>query len=282
MKRLYLFLITIFFIFNNTLAQEDSINIKFDYSNKNILFIPQKSNLFENRTGLIKDFNSSKLRLDIGFSPDIFSLIVNKNLFTIGADFHAFGLLFNENENIILQVAAIDAIFGGHISFKQKINNLNFSARFRVLHLSSHLVDGLYDNTNNKWKNNKLPSPFGREYFDIFSCLQYHDYKFFFGTDYIFRQRPNTLSKINPELGLEFPFYNNFANKVSCYLSCNAKLQGINDKRILNKTIEVGSSFGISNPLEIFILYYSGTNFYGEFHQDILKFFGIGFNFRLI
>jgi len=282
MKRHYLLLTLIFFIFNNVLAHEDSITLKFDYSNKNILFIPQKSNLFENRTGLIKDFNSSKLRLDIGFSPDIFSLIVNKNLFTIGADFHAFGLLFNENENIILQVAAIDAIFGGHVSFKQKINNLNLSARFRVLHLSSHLVDGLYDNTKNNWKNNKLPSPFGREYLDIFFCVQYYNYKLYLGTDYIFRQRPNSLSKINPEIGFEFPFYSNYDNEIIGYLSCNTKLQGINNKRILNKTLEVGFSFGNSNPLELFLLYYSGSNFYGEFHNDLLKFFGIGFNFRLL
>ncbi len=283
MKKQILLLIFLNIIFTGVLLGGDgSAEYKFKYSGKDLLFIPQKSDLFENRTGLIQDFSSSKLRLDIAYSPDFIMLSNTKNNFSLGADFHAFGLLFNESEKVILQVAAIDAIFGGHISWKSEFDGYSLSSRFRVIHLSSHLVDGRYDSQKGTWKDNKTPMAFGREFIDLSFCLEYNNLKFYIGSDYIFRQRPGVLSKFNPETAMEYDIKNIAGNETSLYFSGNLKLSGINSVHILNKTAECGISFNKSRPLNLFILFYSGANYYGEYHNEMLKYAGIGFSLHLI
>lgn len=281
MKKIF-FLLFFIFELNYTFSQENPDSTKFAFSQGNLLFSPAKSNLTENRTGLIQDFASSKLRLDIGYSPDFLALLTNKSNFSLGADFHAFGLLFNESERVILQVAAIDAIFGGHISWKKEFSSFKLSSRFRVLHLSSHLVDGHYDFEKNEWKNKKLPIAFGREYVDLFSCFEKDNLRLYLGSDFIFRQRPNVLTKINPEASVDYIFRNLLANEISLYFSGSLKLAGVNDIRCLNKTIECGINFNNKKPLNLFLLYYSGLNYYGEYYDQLLRYFGIGFNLELL
>jgi hypothetical protein len=260
----------------------DSTGYIFSFSTSNLLYVPSRSNLFENRTGLLQDIASSRLRLDIAYSPDFLSLKSKEDSYSLGADFHAFGLLFNESEKIILQVDAIDAIFGGHISWKKDFGNYKLSYRFRVLHLSSHLVDGHYDSQKSEWRNNKFPIAFGREYIDLSACLDYQNFKFNAGSDFIFRQRPNVLTKINPEFSAEYHIHDLTGNESFFFISSTIKLSGVNSTRYLNKTIEFGYSLNNERPLDLYLLFYSGLNYYGEYHSETLRYCGIGFNFTLI
>jgi hypothetical protein len=283
MIKRFFFLISISFISINFLfCSEDSTGYKFSYSGTKLLYTPSKSNLFENRTGLTKDFASSKIRLDIAYSPDFLLLKSSDNSFSLGADFHAFGLLFNESEKIILQVDAIDAIFGGHFSWRKEFDSYTISSRFRILHLSSHLVDGHYNLENGYWKNNKSPMPFGREYADFSACLEYNNFRFNIGSDFIFRQRPDVLTEINPETSAEYRLKDCPGKGSYLYLSGTIKLSGVHDARYLNKTVTGGVSFNINKPIDLFLLFYSGLNYYGEYYAETLRYFGIGFNLELI
>jgi hypothetical protein len=281
-KKIISCFIFVVIINNLSFSKQDSATNLFFFFIGNLLFLPFIANLFENRTGLIQDVSSSHIRLDIGYSPDFLLYKSHNNFFSLGADFHAFGLLFNESKKIILQVDAIDAIFGGHISWKKEYSNFNLSARFRIIHLSSHLVDGRYDLANNVWKDNKLPIAFGREYLDLSICFEKHNFKFIVGSDLIFRQRPNVLSRYNPEASAEYTMKDIIANQISLYLSGHAKLIGVVDKRTLNKNLELGISFNSYKPLSFFLHYYSGVSYYGEYYMDQMKYLGVGFNFGLL
>jgi hypothetical protein len=244
---------------------------------------PAIASFTESRTGLIKDFNSSKIRLDIGISPDIFDMELDKksgntDKLSLGADFHAFGLLFNESAEIILQVDAIDAFFGGHISYKTLFMNNELGLRFRIMHLSSHLVDGHYSTDKNMWKNNKIPMPFGREFIELSACYKYEDFKFYLGMNYIFRQRPNVLSKFNYESSLEYLADKFPSNSVNYFLSFDFKLNGINDKYFGSKCVMSGIRMGKQKGLDLFLVYYTGRNYYGEYYNESLEYIAAGFN----
>ena len=281
-KRLIFIIYFILVFISSLFCGEDSTGYRLSYSASNLLYTPSKSNMTENRTGLIQDLASSKLRLDIAYSPDFLSLISTENRFALGADFHAFGLLFNESTKVILQVDAIDAIFGGHISWRKDFNTYSLSTRFRVLHLSSHLVDGHYDSEKGGWRNNKTPIAFGREYIDLSACLDYKYFRFNIGTDFIFRQRPNVITKMNPEASAEYRLKDCPGKDSYLYLSGTIKLSGVNDTRYLNKTLECGVSFNNNKPIDLFLIFYSGLNYYGEYHAETLRYFGAGFNLELI
>jgi hypothetical protein len=280
-----------------------SFSQKIKFSTSEPSFQPPIASFNESRTGLIKDLATTKIRLDIGISPDIFDMEFDKDLqpaqnpdeslnsdnnsieagknikkLSLGADFHAFGLLFNESAKIILQVDAIDAFFGGHFSYKTVLLNNEFSIRFRIMHLSSHLVDGHYSTDKGMWKNNKLPMPFGREFFDLSACYKVEDFRFYLGADYIFRQRPNVLSKTNYESSIEYlsgKFPSDFFN---LFLSYNFKLNGIDDRYSGSNTIMSGIRMGRHKGLDLFVVYYSGKNYYGEYYNENLEYLGAGFN----
>jgi hypothetical protein len=269
------------FVCSLSFAQDTTkINISF-YSAENI-FTPPNASFTESRIGLIKDFQSSNIRLDIGASPDIFEFgFHNKNIFdkiAVGADFHAFGLLFNESDKIILQVDAIDAFFGGHISFKDIFNQKKLSARFRIMHLSSHLVDGHYDIQNNRWKNGKYPNPFGREFLEFHVQYSFNTATLHFGANYIFRQRPNVLTKTNIEFAADYQTRDLFNNFMNFYAGYDFKLNGIQDIYFGNNTIEAGVRFGTKRGMKVFALFYSGKNYYGEYYSESLNYIGAGFN----
>jgi hypothetical protein len=224
------------------------------------------------------------MRLDIGSSPDILNFYpVNKDeKFSIGSDFQAFGFLFSESEKIILQVDAIDALFGGHLSYKKNFEESNISARLRILHLSSHFVDGHYDMENNKWKDDKRPIAFGREFIELHSCYSLKNSRFYIGMNYIFRQRPDVLSKFNYEFSTDYEIKDILSDNINLYISYNFKLSGIQKKYHGNNTIESGLNFGTQRGLRIFLTYYSGKSYFGEYYNDNLSYLGAGFNIFLL
>jgi hypothetical protein len=271
-------------VFSGLLHAQDSTEIKFSFSQMENIFTSPIASMTESRIGLIKDFRTSKIRMDIGASPDIIKIDLNNKIcktIALGADFHAFGLLFNESDKIILQVDAIDAFFGGHISLKNIFRDESISARIRIMHLSSHLVDGHYDLSKNEWKEGKNPIAFGREFLEFHTLFQFRKLSFYIGMNYIFRQRPDVLTKANFEIAGDCQIYELIPDLVNIYFGYDFKLNGVQEKYCGNNNIEVGFRFGLRKGIKIFYQFYSGNSYYGEYYNEKLHYSGIGFNIFL-
>jgi len=227
------------------------------------------ASFYEPRMGLMKYFDRTSLRVDIGSSLDVLKFKLASYTCTVGADFFAYALV-NNHGFLILRVEAIDVFFGGNVSFKRA----DFSARFRVLHRSSHLVDE-YDETNIK------PFPFTMEFFDLVFALTVKSGRFYGGLNYIFRHKPRDMEKFYFQLGFEF------FKKISSHslvlesplffiFSSDFKFPG---SQGLNLTS--GVKFGRWNSRGIFLyfVYYSGFDIYGQYFNLKKKFGGFGLSF---
>ena len=87
---------------------------------------------------------------------------------------------------------------------------------------------------------------------------------------------------MNPEASAEYRLKDYPGKDSYLYLSGTIKLSGVNDTRYLNKTLECGVSFNNNKPIDLFLIFYSGLNYYGEYHAETLRYFGAGFNLELI
>jgi hypothetical protein len=232
-------------------------------------FKPLTASFYEPRMGLMKYFDRNSLKVDIGNSLDIFQFPIGFNRLTVGADFFAYTLV-NNHGFLVLRVEAIDGFFGGNVSFRSD----SFSARFRVLHRSAHLVDE-YDELSVK------PFPFTMEFFDLLFALEKKTGRFYAGLNYIFRSKPRDLKKIYVQIGFEF--YKEIATQLSFFkspilfvFSSDLKFRG---SQGLNLT--GGVKFGrlYSRGLLFYLVYYDGFDIYGQYFNLRRKFGGFGLSF---
>ena len=100
--------------------------------------------------------------------------------------------------------------------------------------------------------------------------------------NYIFRQRPDILSKFNYEFSTDYEIKDILSDNINLYISYNFKLSGILKKYYGNNTIESGVNFGTQKGLRIFLTYYSGKSYFGEYYNDNLNYLGAGFNIFLL
>lgn len=109
------------------------------------------------------------MKLDIGGAMDILNIRVRDDStanLRFGADLFAYALSAS-HRGLRLQIDAVDGYFGGHIVYREQRDRTALLVRLRILHLSSHLVDGHFDLDNEAWIGGRLPNPFSRDYGEV-------------------------------------------------------------------------------------------------------------------
>ncbi len=86
--------------------------------------------------------------------------------FAWGPDLFIFAMSRNIS-GFRLKIAAADGYFGMHFSMTVQDG---WQFRFRVLHFSAHLVDGLYDLESGTWLDGKEPFPFSRNFGELMAA----------------------------------------------------------------------------------------------------------------
>ena len=138
-----------------------------------LLFKPLVADTYEPRDGMLAEVGKNRLRLDIGNSIDLlqYRFAGDSSLLSMGTDFFTYTLLRGE-QNFHFPVDASDYFFGINFNYKKSLSAGILSSRLRISHISSHFVDGHYDNTVGAWKDSRPPIVYSREFLDGVLALE--------------------------------------------------------------------------------------------------------------
>ncbi|HMN18607.1 MAG: DUF1207 domain-containing protein [Ignavibacteriota bacterium] len=243
---------------------------------------PFTANLLEAKAGFLISTDNNKLRLDISTTRDIIHWDSDNYTISIGADVFTFTRL-RSNDHFKFPVETIDYLFGLNAGYKKQIDSENqIGLRFRLSHISTHLVDGQYDAQTQKWRDSRDPFVYSKEFIELFPYYRYKTIRMYLGFTYIFHIIPSELKKINLQFGFDY-----FAEEIGTelftpFIAYDFKLNGI-EKFIGNNIISVGIKFGNwqSGGLSFYYSYIAGSSIHGQLYDLRENYSNIGFNFEL-
>ena len=243
---------------------------------------PFTANFLEPKAGFLFSLDSNKIRLDISTSRDIVKWFDDDETISIGADLFTFTRL-RSTDNFKFPVETIDYLFGLNAGYKKQIEgNREFGMRFRLSHISAHLVDGQYNAENQEWREGREPFVFSKEFIEIFPYYRINTLRFYTGFTYIFHIIPEDIKTFNLQVGFDY-FVTNFGNDdLTPFIAYDFKLAG-NEKYVGNNIFSVGVKLGKWNKggLSLYYTYISGKSVHGEYYDMNENYSAIGFNFEL-
>ncbi|MCX7612094.1 MAG: DUF1207 domain-containing protein [Ignavibacterium sp.] len=268
--------IFIFFNFSLIFAQSGK---KWFPSELNIQ--PFTANFLEPRVGFLFNVKENNIRLDIGNSIDLIQYESTDEVISFGADFFTYTRIRGEKE-FHFPVETIDYLFGINSGYKKTIEDNEIGLRFRLSHISAHLVDGQFDKSTFQWRNGRLPEVYSREFIEIFPFIRFYNWRFYLGFTHIFHSSPKNVKKNILQLGFDYFLSNNTDNIINPFFAYDFKLSGKN-KYIGNNFINFGIKFGKFNKkgLSIYYSFISGHSIHGEYFDIIEKYSNVGFNIDL-
>jgi hypothetical protein len=251
------------------------------------LLTPLPASPEEVRVGLRREFGSMRMRLDLGSgleligydpasAPD-FSL-------RLGAEMFVFALT-TSYRGLHLQVDAVDGYFGGHVTMRARHASATTYLRLRILHLSSHLIDGHFRLETNTWVDGQLPRPYSRDYAELMAAYEPHgeswNFMIYAGCNQAWFCRPAEMMRFNTFQG----FLGRtsgwtglvFGKPTTLYLADHLLFTGLGVLAATN-TLEGGIKFGAwdGSGIKVYVSYHSGIEPYHQYydvkHDDV----GIG------
>uniref|UniRef100_UPI00404B03DA DUF1207 domain-containing protein n=1 Tax=Ignavibacterium sp. TaxID=2651167 RepID=UPI00404B03DA len=241
---------------------------------------PFTANFLEAKAGFL--FNTdNKIRLDIGTTQDILHIKSNEAVISFGADLFTFTRLRSEND-FHFPVETIDYLFGLNASYKKKYCDNELGLRFRFSHISAHLVDGQFDKAANKWRDDKLPQVYSREFIEFFPFVRFDDLRIYAGLTYIFHSSPKEIKKGIFQIGGDFFVTKLKTDWFTPFIAYDFKLSG-KEKYVGNNFINFGMKFGEFNKkgFSIYYSFISGKSVHGEYFDMNESYSSVGFNLDL-
>jgi hypothetical protein len=239
-----------------------------------LLFKPLFANPFEARVGSFYQLEENKLRLDIGASIDLAKFKIDSNKAAIGADFFTYTRLRHE-DNFKFPVETSDYYFGLNYSMRFGCK-LPAYLRFRIAHISSHLVDGY---TNKDYNFKRAPIVYSREFVDIVWSQYLDDFRYYAGLNFVFSTIPDDPNPITPQIG--FDYSRRIVPWLSFDMGFDFKLIGIDNIWQSTTAAQLGLTFWTSENYGIFAGFYCyrGRSMHGQFYRNYDDYFGLGLQF---
>lgn len=263
------------------LAQSDSTSTgMIEFIPHGWTFEPLLAPTIEPRVGLVTHFNDNSLRLDIGNSIDLLRFNIPEakdHLLTMGADFFTWTALRGV-ENFHFPVDAVDYLFGINFAYRNSRERLTFSSRFRISHISAHLVDGSYEKKTSLWRNDRLPKVYSREFFDLVLAMDFHWIRLYAGVQYLFHVDPPEIPKWSLQLGTEFVQERVFDLPLHLYCAYDFRLQSLARYAAIH-SLQAGVKLGIwrGRGVKVFVVAYNGLSYHGEYYDLRSSYWGPGF-----
>lgn len=245
---------------------------------------PFTANIIEPMAGFSFHLGKEELKLDIGKTQDIFHYEFDNHNISVGADFFTYSKLHATKE-FHFPVDAIDYLFGINGGYKSIINNSDFISeygfRFRLSHISAHLVDGRFDNKIAYWQDSLKPEVYSREFIELFPYLMIKQFRVYTGFTYLLHTSPQGIGKDSYQLGFDYYLTDIVSPNITPFLGYDFKLTNI-FYYAGNNSIVAGIKFGNKRGKGISLRYhfYSGYSFYGQFFTNKVTFSSIGLNFE--
>ena len=243
---------------------------------------PFTANILEPKAGFLFSMDNNKLRLDISTSRDIVKWYDDDETISIGADLFTFTRLRSTDE-FKFPVETIDYLFGFNAGYKKQLEgSREFGLRFRLSHISAHLVDGQYDAGNQEWREGREPFVFSKEFIELFPYYRFNSFRAYVGLTYIFHIIPEEIKQFNAQVGFDY-FVTQFGTEnMTPFVAYDFKLAG-NETYVGNNIFSAGIKFGKWNQrgLSLFYTYISGKSIHGEYFDVNENYSGIGLNFEL-
>lgn len=243
------------------------------YAYDGLLFKPLTASTFEPRIGGSYQFGYDKLRLDIGSSVDLTDFkLSDKNETRIGADFFTYTRLRSVGR-FKFPVETADYFFGINSSTKGECCGLNYSGRFRLAHISSHVVDGLAHDT----VLTKKPFVYSREFVDITGAINWDNFRIYAGLWGIFSVQPDNNNPVIPELGFDYNYP--ITDWLNANIGYDFKLGGYGNVYSGISSAECGATLLTSKDREVWLgaLMYDGYSIHGMFYDKRDSYLALGF-----
>lgn len=240
-----------------------------------------------------------------------FEKYFNKH-FSVGADLFTYTRLRREDE-FHFPVETIDYLFGLNAGYKvvareilpTRISKMyvrgagtndsidvieprqgkifyEYGIRFRLSHISAHLVDGKYDNNIRNWRDGDIQRVYSREFIELFPYFKIHDLRVYAGLTYLIHVTPKGLGKDIYQIGFDYFAEDAISNLISPYIAYDFKLNHINKytgNNILTAGIKFGNGRGSGCSLQY--SYISGKSIHGEYFDKNESYSTLGFNIDL-
>ncbi len=243
---------------------------------------PFTGNFLEPKLGFNFSVGKNDLRLDISNSRDLLHVKFNQDItFSIGADLFTYTKLRGEKD-FHFPVDAVDYLFGLNAGYKIKMQDSELGFRFRLSHISAHLVDGHYDPQVNYWRNNHTPRVYSREFVELFPYIKKNSYRIYFGLTHLIHVVPKEIGKQIYQIGGEKFFTGFLFNNLFPFIAYDLKFLK-QDKYSGNNTLLAGIKIGKydGSGISFYYSYFSGYNYHGEYFDFKEKFSSIGVNIDL-
>lgn len=242
---------------------------------------PFTANFLEPKAGFLVSTDNNKLRLDISTTRDIVKWFDADESISIGADVFTFTRL-RSTDDFKFPVETIDYLFGFNVGYKKLANDHEFGLRFRLSHISAHLVDGQYNAESKQWREGRDPFVFSKEFIELFPYYRIMTIRAYAGFTYIFHVIPEEIKKFNLQLGFDYFATQIGTDYLTPFIAYDFKLSGT-EKYAGNNIISAGVKFGKwdKRGLSLYYTYISGKSVHGEYFNVNENYSAIGFNFEL-
>jgi hypothetical protein len=242
----------------------------------NLIFNPLAANIYESRIGAVFTNSDKKLRLDIGGNYDFWQKQINEKVrIGSGVDFFTYTRLRSEGR-LKFPVETTDFYFGLNLSVKKEFQKFDLESRLRLGHISTHLSDGFSKNSTFF----KAPFVYSKEFFDLTVALRKGSFRPYIGAIINFSKQPKSLNLFVPQIGIEFDkkIYRN----IHFLVAYDHKLNGYDNIYLGMNSITSGFEFRTAQNRGILLKveYYAGQDYYGQFFNEHLEYFGFGFEFK--
>lgn len=264
----------------------------FSFLPSSTIFTPLAANPEEVRVGVRREFGSTRMRLDIGSALDLIGYEPSSHpgvSLRIGAEMFVFALT-TSYRGLHLQVDAVDGYFGGHVTIRTQQESSAMYLRMRILHLSSHFIDGHFRLETLTWIDGQLPRPYSRDYVELTAGYEPRGASWnvllYAGFNQAWFCRPATMLRFNAFQGVVArttgwtgPV---FGKPTTLYLADHFLLTGVGTLSGSN-VIEGGIKFGgwEQNGIRLFISYHSGVEMYHQYFEVKRNDLGMGFSLDL-
>jgi hypothetical protein len=256
------------------------------------IFAPLPANPEEVRVGVRREFGSMRMRLDIGAQLDLVGYEPESApdiSIRAGAEFFVFALT-TSYQGLHLQVDAVDGYFGGHVIFRKEDIASTTYLRIRILHLSSHFIDGHFRLETTTWVDGQLPRPYSRDYAELLAAYEPRgetwNVMLYAGFNQSWFCRPATMLRFNSFQGIVArttgwtgPV---FGRSTTLYMADHFLLSGVGELSGTN-VLEAGIKFGAweSSGVKLYLSHHSGTEVYHQYFDVKRSDWGLGFSLDL-